>query len=626
MAELSWLPNDPDWDRRLQALSADGAEERWRTLLRLANSRIDFVQTGKLDRAAQRQAKEGIPQSVTLRRIKLALLGSSTLRHLIPGIRVAGLRHGFWVEVFEGDYGQYFQELTNKHSPLHEFYPDTVCFAFDAAHLYSLGNGDAGATVAHLRDIWSATKAAFGCRIIQQTGLMTFPDLVGSNEHRLPDSPQACISTLNTAIQPAADASGVDLLAVDKYSALDGVRVWHDPMLWNSSKQEVHPAVSHKYGEYVMRIAGAQYGRSRKCLVVDLDNTLWGGVIGDDGLQGIRIGQGSAMGEAYLAFQRYVLRLKDRGVVLAVCSKNDEANAYLPFDEHPEMLLKRTDIACFVANWGDKAANLRAIAKTLNLGVESLVFVDDNPFERNLIREQLPEVAVPEMPEDPALYAGVLADAGYFEAVHVTQEDRQRATQYHTNLEREAFRETVTDMSSYLEGLRMELLVQPFDDGNLQRIVQLINKTNQFNLTTRRYSEAEVRAIMSDPRALTWQFRLKDRFGDNGIIAVIFGKLNSGRELELESWLMSCRVLGRKVEDACMNVVAGGASAIGATRIVGEYRPTAKNAMVRDLYAQFGFRTASADGDGNTKWVLDLNEYSSRETFVSISEVVAHAG
>src|ERR1700728_1991597 len=626
MAELSWLPNDPDWDRRMHALSADGAQQRWQTLLRLANSRIDFVQTGKLDRAAQRLAKEGIPQSANLTRIKLALLGSSTLRHLIPGIRVAGLRHGFWVEVFEGDYGQYFQDLTNNHSPLHEFYPDTICFAFDAEHLYSLGGGDAGAILAHLREIWNLAKTAFGCSVIQQTGLMTFPQLLGSNEYRLPDSPQACISILNAAMQSAADASGIDLLAVDKHSALDGVRVWHDPTLWNNSKQEVHPAVSHKYGEYVMRVAGAQYGRSRKCLVADLDNTLWGGVIGDDGLEGIRLGQGSAMGEAYLAFQRYLLRLKDRGVVLAVCSKNDEANAFLPFDEHPEMLLKRADIACFVANWNDKAANLRAIAKTLSLGIESLVFVDDNPFERNLIREQLPEVAVPELPEDPALYVQVLADAGSFEAIPVTQEDRQRATQYQTNLEREAFREAVTDISSYLQGLRMELIVQPFDDGNLQRIVQLINKTNQFNLTTRRYSEAEIRTMMSDPRGITWQFRLKDRFGDNGIIAVIFGKMNSAWELELESWLMSCRVLGRKVEDACMNVVAGGASAIGATRIAAEYRPTAKNAMVRDLYAQFGFQTAETDSDGNTKWVLDLNEYTSRETFVSISEVVAHAG
>jgi FkbH-like protein len=626
MAELAWLPKETEWDMCLEALSADSPFEQWQKLLRLANWRIDFVQTGKLDRAAQRLAKHGIPTSTNLKPVKLALLGSSTLRHLIPGVRVAGLRRGFWVEVFEGDYGQYFQELTNTRSPLHQFSPNVVCFAFDAEHLYSFGNGEAEATLAHLRPVWKLAKTVFGCTVIQQTGLPVFPDLLGNNEHRLPDSPQACISKLNAALKSAADADGVDLLAVDKYAAMDGMRLWHDATLWHKSKQEVHPAVSHKYGEYVMRIVGAQYGRSHKCLVLDLDNTLWGGVIGDDGLHGIKLGNGSAVGEAYLAFQRYLLRLRNRGVVLAVCSKNDEVNAFLPFDQHPEMLLRRADIACFVANWSDKVANLRAIARTLNLGIDSMVFVDDNPFERNLVREQLPEVAVPELPEDPAMYAQVLADAGYFEATLITQEDRQRAAQYQANLEREILKDSVTDIASYLRGLRMELFCQPFDEANLLRIVQLINKTNQFNLTTRRYSEAEVRAIMADRNALTWQIRLKDRFGDNGIIAIIFGKLNTAKELELETWLMSCRILGRQVEDACMNLVAQGGRDIGAIRIVGVYRPTAKNAMVRDMYLQFGFQPAEADAEGNPKWVLELNDYSVRETFILISDVAAHAG
>lgn len=625
MVELAWLPKDPEWDMCLEALSANSCLEDWLNLLLLANSRIDFVQTGKLDRAAQRLAKHGIPTSTNLRAVKLALLGSSTLHHLIPGIRVAGLRRGLWVEVFEGDYGQYFQELTDIRSPLHEFSPSVVCFALDAVHLYSLGNGEAEATLAHLRHVWGLAKKAFGCTVIQQAGLPVFPDLLGNNEHRLLDSPQSCISRLNTALKSAADADGVDLLAVDKYAAVDGMRLWHDATLWHRSKQEVHPAVSHKYGEYVMRIVGAQYGRSRKCLVLDLDNTLWGGVIGDDGLQGIKLGNGSAVGEAYLSFQRYVLLLKARGVVLAVCSKNDEANAFLPFDEHPEMLLKRTDIACFVANWSDKVANLQTIARTLNIGVDSLVFVDDNPFERNLVREHLPDVAVPELPDDPAMYVQVLADASYFEAILITQEDRQRAAQYQANLERETFKDSVTDISSYIRGLQMELSFQTFDKANLSRIMQLINKTNQFNLTTRRYSEAEVLSIMADTNAMTWQIRLKDRYGDNGLIAIIFGKVNTAKELKLETWLMSCRVLGRQVEDACMNLVVEGAQNIGAVRIVGEYRPSAKNNMVRDLYLQFGYQLAETDTDGNMKWVLELDEYKVRETFISISKVVANA-
>jgi FkbH-like protein len=229
------------------------------------------------------------------------------------------------------------------------------------------------------------------------------------------------------------------------------------------------------------------------------------------------------------------------------------------------------------------------------------------------------------MPEDPAMYIQLLADAGYFEATHITQEDRQRTAQYQANLKRASFQDSATDIDSYLRSLRMELLCQPFDETNLQRIVQLINKTNQFNLTTRRYSEAEVQAIMADPNALTWQIRLKDRFGDTGIIAIIFGNLNTSKDFELETWLMSCRVLGRRVEDACMNLIVQRARDIGAMRLVGVYRPTAKNAMVRDMYPQFGFHPTEADAEGNPKWVLKLNDYNVRETFILTSEEVAHA-
>ena len=624
MLELSWLPEDTEWDVRLEALSTDSPIESWGTLIQLAGSRINFVQTGKLDRLAQRLAESGIAGAANLTRVRLALLGSSTLRHLIPGIRVAGLRQRLWVEIFEGNYGQYFQDLSNADSGLHQFSPDVVCFAFDARHLYSLGNGDVEATLTHIRSVWEIAKKSFACRIIQQTALAIFPELVGSNEHRLPSSPQSFIATLNAAFRVAADDFGVDLLSVDNYAAKDGIRLWHDATLWHKSKQEVHPGVAHKYGELLIRILGAQYGRSRKCLVLDLDNTLWGGVIGDDGIAGIRLGSGSAIGEAYLAFQQYVLSLRDRGVILAVCSKNEVHTALLPFNEHPEMLVKHSDIACFIANWDDKAKNLKAIAKALNIGIDSLVFVDDSPFERNLVRELLPEVAVPELPEDPAMYAMTLADASYFEAVAITQEDRERTDQYKANIDRESFRGNVGDLASYIRGLQMELSYQHFDEANLMRVTQLINKTNQFNLTTKRYSHAEVRAMMADSASLTWQFRLKDRFGDNGIIGVIMGKLNGSKEFILDTWLMSCRVMGRQVEDACMNMVAEGAQNAGAVRIVGEYRPSTKNGMVRDLFQRFGFSYLESDPEGNTKWVLDLDIYKPSETSISIIKVATH--
>jgi FkbH-like protein len=341
-------------------------------------------------------------------------------------------------------------------------------------------------------------------------------------------------------------------------------------------------------------------------------------------LQGIVLGQGSAVGEAYVAFQRYAQRLKDRGIILAVCSKNDEANARAPFEEHPEMVLKRNDIACFVANWEDKASNLRYIAKTLNIGIDSLVFADDNPFERNLVRQELPEVAVPELPEDPALYVDCIAGAGYFEGLALSAEDCERANQYLANAEREQLRNSATDMQGYLKTLKMEMHWKPFDELGLQRIVQLINKTNQFNLTTRRYDEAEVRSLMKDRRVLTWQVRLKDRFGDNGIIALLIGKLSSDNDLEMDTWLMSCRVLGRQVEEACLNLVADGARSLGAGRVAGEYRPTPKNGMVSDFYPRMGFIQGESTAE-STRWALEVDAFTPRRCEIAVLEEV-HAG
>ncbi len=376
------------------------------------------------------------------------------------------------------------------------------------------------------------------------------------------------------------------------------------------------------YGELTMRLVAAQRGRSAKCLVLDLDNTLWGGVIGDDGLEGIVLGQGSALGEAYVEFQRWVLDQARRGVILAVCSKNDEANALLPFERHPEMLISRSDIAAFVANWEDKAANLRTIAQRLNIGTDSLVFVDDNPFERNIVRRELPQVAVPELPEDPAFYARCLADAGYFEALSVTAEDLERSRQYQANVQRETLRASATDLNGYLASLKMRLWAQSFDEVGLKRVVQLINKTNQFNLTTRRYSEAEVEAWIGNKSVLGLQFRLTDSLGDNGIISVIVGKLDDmdAKRMIIDSWLMSCRVLGRQVEITCLNILVARAKALGAAEIVGEYIPTAKNNMVREHYSKLNFLPVREDPDGRSVWRLPLQQYVPFDTCIEVHE------
>jgi FkbH-like protein len=303
-----------------------------------------------------------------------------------------------------------------------------------------------------------------------------------------------------------------------------------------------------------------------------------------------------------------------------VCSKNDEANAVEPFEKHPEMVLRRGDIASFVANWSDKAGNIRAIAEELNIGLDSLVFIDDNPFERNLVRQELPMVAVPEVSDDPVGYPVALSDAGYFEGLSVTDEDRERTGQYQGNKARDALKDSATDLPAYLRGLEMNLIAKPFDRVGLQRIVQLINKSNQFNLTTRRYTDDDIIAVMADPHAFGLQLRLLDRFGDNGVIAIVIGRLLDSRDLLIDTWLMSCRVLGRQVEPTTLNLIAEQAQKLGAKRVVGEYIPTKKNGMVKDHYARLGFTVAAVNVGGGSRNLLDLAAFKPAETFIHATE------
>jgi FkbH-like protein len=616
---LGWLPEKQDWGTAFELAQASEPEAAVAALLELAHYRIDFIQTARLDRAVQKRAGQARARLSGVPPVRLALLGSSTLTHLIPGIRIGALRRGVWAETYEGAYGGYRQELQDPASGLHTFRPDVILLALDARHLTAAPDTSIDRTLREIRDCWRLAKESLGCIIVQQTVLPALPSLLGSNEHRLAESPLSRVYRLNQELRGLADAENVELLAVDAIAAERGVWEWWDEALWHRSKQEIHPRVSHLYGDHVGRLLGAIRGRSYKCLVLDLDNTIWGGVVGDDGLAGVVLGQGNAVGEAYLAFQRYALDLSRRGIILAVCSKNDEATAMEMFDRHPDMLLRRQDVACFMTNWEDKPTNLRRIAQRLNVGTDSLVFADDNAFERNLVRRELPEVAVPELPADPAGYASCIAAAGYFEALGITAEDRKRTTQYQANAQRETLRESVTDMAAYLQSLQMELHCSPFDDVGLARIVQLINKTNQFNLTTHRYTQAEVRAVLADPTALHLQFRLRDRFGDNGVIALVIGRLSAAHELLLDTWLMSCRVLGREVEAATLNVIAKHARQMGATALMGTYRPTAKNGIVRDHYSRLGFQQI-ADCAGETSWRLDLAGFEETEVLMTLVE------
>jgi FkbH-like protein len=624
--QLAWLPEPTDWRQSLKALGGNG-DTLWADAVALSMNRLDFIQTNALDgrlatllRSAPEGAARGEP-------VRLAVLGSSTLAHLLAGIRVAGLRRNLHIDVYESDYGQYYQELMNPQSGLYAFKPHVILFAFDARHLTAGLDSEADeaerdavleSSLAHLVACWSQAKAAFGCQVIQQNALGCIPALLGANEHRYPASRAAFIARLNERIPAYADKEGVDILSVD------GLAVWHDVALWNRTKQELPPTASPIYGDLVARVIAARRGKSAKALVLDLDNTLWGGVIGDDGLSGIVLGQGSGDGESYSSIQAYAKALAGRGVILAVCSKNDEMNAQEPFSSHPEMLLKLEDIACFKANWDDKATNLRAIAAELNIGLDALVFLDDNPFERNFVRQQLPMVAVPEFPEDPAHVPGLLAAAGYFEAATVTGDDRRRVGQYRENANREALRRSSSDLESYLSGLSMQLQWQPVNEVGFARAVQLINKTNQFNLTTRRMNEEEMQALIKRPDSFVLEFRLIDRFGDNGIIAIVVGERDSQPgTVRLTNWLMSCRVLGRQVERSMLNVVADVARRFGYSRLLGEYRQSAKNAMVKDHYRSLGFEPIGEPPDGTDEYILPLENFCPLKCPIVICETQA---
>jgi FkbH-like protein len=626
VTDLHWLPTVPDWRARLRGLPDSPAP--WNEAVDLANAKLNFVLTNSLDEMTRRVIGEK-PSDLATKPVRLAILGSCTMAHLHAAIRVAGLRRGIWIDTYENEFGQYLQELSEPASELYEFAPTAVLFAFDAYHVcagLTAGMDDAGAASLltevkdRIREAWRLAREAFRCPILQQTILPVHPTLLGSNEHRLSGSRAAFVARLNRDLRDMADAEGVDLVAVDSRASVDGLTKWHDTALWHRSKQEIALTAAPIYGDLVGRLLAAKQGRSFKCLVLDLDNTVWGGVVGDDGLDGIVIGQGSPLGEAYVAFQDYARELSRRGVILAVCSKNDEANALEPFEKHPEMVLKRGDIACFVANWSDKASNIRSIAQQLNIGIDSLVFIDDNPFERNLIRQELPMVAVPEVSDDPTYFPTAIADAGYFEGIAITDEDRERSGQYQGNLARDALKASVTDLESYLRGLEMQLVWRPFDKIGLQRTVQLINKSNQFNLTTRRYTEEDVLAVMDDPRAFGLQLRLLDRFGDNGVIAVIIGRLTAESDLYIDTWLMSCRVLGRQVEPTTLNLIAAEARRLGARGLIGEYIPTKKNGMVKEHYKRLGFAHESADDTGGNLNRLDLATFTPIDTFIHVVE------
>lgn len=612
-AQLGWLPAPPDDFAAQCRRLADEPAELGRRVQRLANHGLDENQLNRLAKVIAK-ARDGGASLAPLLPFRLGVVGNATTHFIVPALIASAARHGIALECIEADYDQAMQVALDSGSAVNQARCDAVLLAIDHRGLpLAATPGDAqgaqrsvDAALGHLAAVRSGLRQ-HGAICILQTLPRPVETSFGSFDFVLPGTPRQLVDELNRGIARSVAGSEDLLLDVAHLAETVGLADWHDPTLWNMAKLPFASTFLPLYADHVCRLIAALRGRSRKCLILDLDNTVWGGVIGDDGLEGIVIGPGDATGEAHLHVQRTALGLRERGVVLAVSSKNTDAIARQPFREHPEMLLREDHIAVFQANWNDKATNIQAIAEALSLGLDAMVFLDDNPVERGLVRQMLPQVAVPELPDDPALYVRTLLAGGYFEAIAYSTEDRQRAAFYADNARRVALQQQAGDVDAYLASLDMRMTLQPFDDTGRARIAQLINKSNQFNLTTRRYTEAEVAALQHDPNAFALQVRLADAFGDNGMISVLICRREQADWL-IDTWLMSCRVLGRKVEAALLQELVTQARGAGVRRLLGRYLPTEKNKLVEDHYAKLGFTLLERGADGSTLWVLPVAE------------------
>ena len=611
--DLAWLPACPENFNQLCRFAAESEETFGNKIRQLASFSLDCDRLVRLAKTIAIGAERGCNPS-PLRPVRLGIASNGTSDFIRDAVIATAPRYGLAVSCLASGYDQFLQESVSPDSALHRAAPDAVLIALDWRSLplrAAPGNlAAAQACITATLDLFDEIREAIhrnsGAVCIVQNLAAPAEALFGSFDRQLEGTLRSMIDVVNTCLAERLRDSTDLLFDVASLAQTVGLAQWHSPGEWNFAKLPFSQDFVPLYADHVCRLLAAQRGLSRRCLVVDLDNTLWGGAIGDDGLQGILIGQGDPVAEAHYNLQQYLVTLREGGIVLAVSSKNEEDAARLPFREHPDMLLREDHFAVFRANWNDKATNIQAIAASLSLGLDAIVFVDDNPFERELVRRALPGVAVPEMPDDPALYARTLAAAGYFEAVTYSEEDRKRASYYAANAERVKLQQQVGDVASYLASLKMEIDLQPFNEIGRSRIAQLINKSNQFNLTTRRYTENDVAQFERDPSLLTLQVRLRDRLGDNGMISVVICRWVDAEVGEIDTWLMSCRVLGRGVEQAVLCELLEHARRRGIRILRGAYIPTGRNKLVEQHYAKLGFVQVDQQPDGSTLWELDI--------------------
>ena len=549
-----------------------------------------------------------------LRPLRVAMLASSTVDHLNAALRYWLASAGFDATVYASEYDTVAQTILDPGSDLYRFDPDVVVIFSNYRDVRCEVRAGAsqedvervvGAAVEETASLWAALRRQCRAHVLQNNADLPSHRVFGNFEGEVSWGRANVLRRFNLRLAERVP-SGVTLFDLEALSSSYGKTRWHDNRYWHHSKHAFTPDATGLVAFEMARVIAAVKGQSKKCLVFDLDNTLWGGVIGDDGLDGIVLGHGPE-GEAFVEFQRYLLALKDRGIILAVCSKNEDSNAREPFLKHPDMQITLSDVAVFRANWDNKADNIRDIAATLNIGLDSIVFVDDNPAETQLVRDLLPTVAVLDLPRDPADYIGALSRCSFFEVVTFSDEDLARGDYYRDNAARGDFQKTFSDLTEYLQRLEMVGTVGTFDALHLPRIAQLINKSNQFHVTTTRYSENEIRVMMADPSIFCRYVKLRDRFGDNGLVAALILKGQPDSRLYIDTWVMSCRVLQRGLEEFICREIVAIAEAHGCVSVIGRYVPTGKNRLVCRLYERLGFRLLEESGE-TTMWELAVGD------------------
>lgn len=550
--------------------------------------------------------------------VKVALLGDSATQLLSQAIRGFGYTVGFDLKIWEADFNQIERQVFDEGSELYEYRPEIVII-FHSTHKLlgkynKLSAEEKGSLAGNRIDLIEQLNHKIQHSLKAKTVYYNYPEIndsvFGNYANKTSSSFLYQLRKLNfDLMQYAASNSNFFLCDLSSLQNWHGKNTFFHSSVYVNTEMvlslDVLPSVAYQ----TMGLIQALHGKFKKCLILDLDNTTWGGIIGDDGLENIQVG-GLGIGKAFTEFQYWVKKLQQRGVIIAVCSKNTESIAKEPFEKHPEMVLRLDDIAVFVANWENKADNIRYIQSVLNIGFDSMVFLDDNPFERNMVRQNVPGITVPELPEDPAEYLEYLYTLNLFETISFSNEDVERTKQYQVEAKRTILQKTFTNEDDFLQSLDMVSAVERFNKFNTPRVAQLSQRSNQFNLRTVRYTESDIETIGNNINYAGFSFTLEDKFGDNGLICVIVLKRETSSNFFIETWLMSCRVLKRGMENFVLNTIVSFAKQYGAQYLKGEYIPTAKNEMVKDHYKNLGFIE-----DGNY-WLLDVSHYEKRKCFI----------